>query len=197
MSTFGDSGYKLAKEAKRTMDILSPYNEDLVRSICREIRFLCSLIDKIKADHRSDLQPGSSTVTTLFVHHLTAKRDKRILMAYHRQRVNRIKQITWDQGNTLSGENRVALSGPEIDFAKEYTELIASYKQNFMEIDLGGNGGIGLEPPEDLFIEVRVLKDAGEVQTEYGVLNLKRGSQFYVRRTDVESLIRSGYLKHV
>ncbi|CAO3676577.1 unnamed protein product [Umbelopsis vinacea] len=170
MSTFGDSGYKLAKEAKRTMDILSPYNEDL---------------------------PGSSTVTTLFVHHLTAKRDKRILMAYHRQRVNRIKQITWDQGNTLSGENRVALSGPEIDFAKEYTELIASYKQNFMEIDLGGNGGIGLDPPEDLFIEVRVLKDAGEVQTEYGVLNLKRGSQFYVRRTDVESLIRSGYLKHV
>jgi GINS complex subunit 1 len=91
----------------------------------------------------------------------------------------------------------VSLSGPEIDFAKEYADLLTSYKQNFMEIDLGGNGGIGLDPPVDLFIEVRVLKDAGEVQTEYGVLNLKRGSQFYVRRTDVESLIRSGYLKHV
>ncbi|GAB5589248.1 DNA replication protein psf1 [Umbelopsis nana] len=197
MSTFGDSAYKLAKEAKRTMDILAPYNEDLVRSICREIRFLCTVIDKIKGDMKAELQQSTSTITTLLVHHLTVKRNKRVLMAYHRQRVNRIKQITWDQGNTLSADNRVVLSGPEIDFAKEYTDLIASYKQNFMEIDLGGNGGIGLDPPEDLFIEVRVLKDAGEVQTEYGVLNLKRGSQFYVRRTDVESLIRSGYLKHV
>ncbi|KAH8556043.1 DNA replication complex GINS protein PSF1 [Umbelopsis sp. PMI_123] len=197
MSTFGDSAYKLAKEAKRTMEILAPYNEDLVRSICREIRFLCSLIDKIKADMKTDLQQNPSAITTVLVHHLTVKRSKRVLMAYHRQRVNRIKQITWDQGNVLSSDNRIALSGPEIDFAKEYTELITSYKQNFMEIDLGGNGGIGLDPPDDLFIEVRVLKDAGEVQTEYGVLNLKRGSQFYVRRTDVESLIRSGYLKHV
>jgi hypothetical protein len=25
-----------------------------------------------------------------------------------------------------------------------------------------------LEPPRDLFIDVRVLKDAGEIQTEYG-----------------------------
>lgn len=197
MSTFGDSAYKLAKEAKRTIEILAPYNEDLVRSICREIRFLCSVIDKIKAEMQTELQNNASTVTSILVHHLTVKRNKRVLMAYHRQRANRVKQITWDQGNALGNENRVSLSGPEIDFAKEYSDLITSYKQNFMEIDLGGNGGIGLDPPVDLFIEVRVLKDAGEVQTEYGVLNLKRGSQFYVRRTDVESLIRSGYLKHV
>ena len=31
-------------------------------------------------------------------------------------------------------------------------------------MDLTGS----LEPPRDLFIDVRVLKDAGEIQTEYG-----------------------------
>jgi GINS complex subunit 1 len=42
--------------------------------------------------------------------------------------------------------------------------MLAAYKGQWTDIDLTGT----LEPPRDLFIDVRVLKDAGEIQTEYG-----------------------------
>jgi GINS complex subunit 1 len=60
------------------------------------------------------------------------------------------------QGSSLSPE--------EEEFARQYGDLLAAYKGQWTDIDLTGS----LEPPKDLFIDVRVLKDAGEIQTEYG-----------------------------
>ncbi|CRK13064.1 hypothetical protein BN1723_009918, partial [Verticillium longisporum] len=57
-----------------------------------------------------------------------------------------------------------------------YGDLLAAYKGQWTDIDLTGS----LEPPRDLFIDVRVLKDAGEIQTEYGSITLTKNSQFYV-----------------
>lgn len=67
------------------------------------------------------------------------------------------------------------------------------YKSSFPDIDLSGD----LEPPTNIFIDVRVLRDGGEVQTEYGVFNLIKDSQFYVRKSDVERLIQQGYLEEI
>jgi GINS complex subunit 1 len=93
---------------------------------------------------------------------------------------------------------------------RQYGDLLAAYKGHWTDIDLTGS----LEPPRDLFIDVRVLKDAGEIQTEYGYvgdiskilkerasltsrrsINLTKNSQFYVRQGDVERLIAQGYLQ--
>jgi GINS complex subunit 1 len=52
----------------------------------------------------------------------------------------------------------------EQEYWRQYSELLSDYKGEWTEIDLTGS----LEPPRDLFIDVRVLKDAGEIQTEYG-----------------------------
>jgi GINS complex subunit 1 len=96
--------------------------------------------------------------------------------------------------------------------------MLVAYKGKWTDIDLTGS----LEPPKDLFIDVRVLKDAGEVQTEYGYvypgfalsrewfvksrfsltfrhrsINLTKNSQFYVRLADVERLIAQGYLQRL
>lgn len=57
-----------------------------------------------------------------------------------------------------------ALSPEEDEYARQYGDMLAAYKGQWTDIDLTG----GLEPPKDLFIDVRVLKDAGEIQTEYG-----------------------------
>lgn len=59
-------------------------------------------------------------------------------------------------GNVLSAE--------EEDYLKRYSEMLLAYKGQWTDVDLTGS----LEPPRDLFIDVRVLKDAGEIQTEYG-----------------------------
>jgi GINS complex subunit 1 len=49
--------------------------------------------------------------------------------------------------------------------------MLAAYKGQWTDVDLTGT----LEPPRDLFIDVRVLKDAGEIQTEYGYVVLGDG----------------------
>ncbi|ORX47692.1 GINS complex, Psf1 component [Hesseltinella vesiculosa] len=206
MASLGESSYKLAKEAKRTADLLvSPYNDDLVQSISREIRMLHTKAETILRSMRDnqdvamDNDERKSQLAQLVLHHTAIKHNKRVLFAYHRQRTDKLKELSWDVGRQgeYQREIKSALGPQEHRFLEQYGEMVATYKQSFLEIDLGGNGGVGLVPPKDLFIEVRVLKDIGEIHTEYGVLNLIKGNQYYVRRADVESLIRAGYLKHV
>ena len=68
-------------------------------------------------------------------------------------------------GGTEMGEgNTSSLSPEEEEYVRQYSDLLAAYKGQWTDIDLTGS----LEPPRDLFIDVRVLKDAGEIQTEYG-----------------------------
>jgi GINS complex subunit 1 len=65
----------------------------------------------------------------------------------------------------ITGEgNSSSLSPEEEEYVRQYSDLLAAYKGQWTDIDLTGS----LEPPRDLFIDVRVLKDAGEIQTEYG-----------------------------
>ncbi|KAI5950163.1 PSF1 [Candida jiufengensis] len=82
----------------------------------------------------------------------------------------------------------------EQDFFKNYSNLITTYKSKFGEyLDLTGD----LKPPTEIFIDVRCLKDGGDVTTEYGSFNLIKDSQFYVRKNDVERLIQQGYLEEI
>ena len=82
----------------------------------------------------------------------------------------------------------------EQDLYKNYQNLITNYKLKFGEyLDLTGD----LQPPTDIFIDVRCLKDGGDVTTEYGSFNLIKDSQFYVRKSDVERLIQQGYLEEI
>lgn len=51
------------------------------------------------------------------------------------------------------------------------------------------------KPPKDLFIEVKVLQDYGRVMTDQGEINLRKNSVHFVRRHDVELLIRQGVVE--
>lgn len=110
------------------------------------------------------------------------RRNKRCLLAYHRQRVEKVQEMVWrgvdllEQQGEDGGERndrederggglgKSSLSPEEEEYARAYGELLAAYKGQWTDIYLTGS----LEPPKDLFIDVRVLKDAGEIQTEYG-----------------------------
>lgn len=70
------------------------------------------------------------------------------------------------EGNNLSPE--------EEEYVRLFGDLLSSVKGVWTDVDLTGS----LEPPRDLFVDVRVLRDAGEIQTEYGyVLRLHLGSR--------------------
>lgn len=114
------------------------------------------------------------------------RRNKRCLLAYHRTRTDKLEEMVWNgkdasdlaaqqqkglNGNQdgsgdlgSGGGNSSSLSPEEEEYVRQYSDLLAAYKGQWTDIDLTGS----LEPPRDLFIDVRVLKDAGEIQTEYG-----------------------------
>ena len=114
------------------------------------------------------------------------RRNKRCLLAYHRVRSDKLEEMCWsgkeilDQGQPAQGPARQSggeragmgsetdttssLSPEEEEYVRQYSDMLAAYKGQWTDIDLTGS----IEPPRDLFIDVRVLKDAGEIQTEYG-----------------------------
>lgn len=106
------------------------------------------------------------------------RRNKRCLLAYHRVRTEKLEEMCWkgvdvldrtqdeNEDSTTNAQNKSqnSLSPEEEEYFRQYNDMLAAYKGEWTDIDLTGS----LEPPKDLFIDVRVLKDAGEIQTEYG-----------------------------
>ena len=111
---------------------------------------------------------------TLLVNHVCMRRNKRCLLAYHRVRAEKLEQMAWEGKDVLgqvyhgesngNGAKESSLSPEEEEYFRQYNDLLSAYKGQWTDIDLTGS----LEPPSDLFVDVRVLKDAGEIQTEYG-----------------------------
>lgn len=179
----------------------------------REVRDLDRDVNRILEPFQGAFDPNEdqATACALMVDHLSMKRNKRCLLAYHRVRADKLEAMCWEgkdlleqqhhqqqQRQSIQGEangdpTQSSLSPEEEEYFRQYNDLLSSYKGQWTDIDLTGS----LEPPKDLFIDVRVLKDAGEIQTEYGAINLTKNSQFYVRHGDVERLIAQGFLQRL
>lgn len=217
-----------AQHAKRTQALthLPPYQTEIVRGMLREVHDLDKDVSSILAPFGGSFNPSSepTTACAVLVNHLSMRRNKRCLLAYHRVRSDKLEEMCWQGKDVLeeqhgggvvggrrqqSGINegissgggsgdlasdtgyQSSLSPEEEEYVRQYRDMLAAYKGQWTDIDLTGS----LEPPKDLFIDVRVLKDAGEIQTEYGAITLTKNSQFYVRQGDVERLIAQGYLQ--
>ena len=76
-----------------------------------------------------------------------------------------------------------------MDFWTEYDQLLSNYSTN---LDLNLNAD--LSPPENDFLEIRVVQpNLGRITTESGgSVALEMGTTHYLRRGDVEHLIRQG-----
>ena len=194
----------------------------------REVRDLDKDVSELLEPFQGSFEPSAdpAIATTLLVDHLSIRRNKRCLLAYHRTRTDKLEELVWNgsdvvdlsagqikDGSAAGGNDSAtsSLSPQEEEYVRQYGDLLAAYKGQWTDIDLTGS----LEPPRDLFIDVRVLKDAGEIQTEYGyvqflewpnhmvdilttvcrAITLSKNSQFYVRQGDVERLIAQGYLQ--
>lgn len=226
-----DAHHFQVQHAKRTQALthLPPYQVEIVRAMTLEVRDLDKDVSNILAPFSGSFNPSAepATACSVLVNHLCMRRNKRCLLAYHRVRSDKLEEMCWNgkdvldmmqqpgarQGNgeasVLASEagNQDSLSPEEEEYVRQYGDMLAAYKGQWTDIDLTGS----LEPPKDLFIDVRVLKDAGEIQTEYGydfcpsrdqwltyyvrAINLTKNSQFYVRQGDVERLIAQGYLQ--
>lgn len=180
------------QHAKRTQSLahLPPFQAEIVRAVTREVRDLDRDVTEMLEPFDGHFDPAEdpATACSLLVRHLCMRRNKRCLLAYHRVRSDKIEEMCWNGSDLLEqiqqaakrpdeesggaggiagavdGVNTSSLSPEEAEYARQYSDLLAAYKGQWTDIDLTGS----LEPPRDLFIDVRVLKDAGEIQTEYG-----------------------------
>ena len=156
----------------------------------REVRELDKDVSNTLAPFEGAFDPSAepATACALLVDHLCMRRNKRCLLAYHRVRSDKLEEMCWSGTDVLeeqqlqqqtqgekpgnaegwgmgsSAGNQSSLSPEEEEYVRQYSDMLAAYKGQWTDIDLTGS----LEPPRDLFIDVRVLKDAGEIQTEYG-----------------------------
>ncbi|KAJ5206013.1 GINS complex [Penicillium cf. griseofulvum] len=211
---YGELGNKLVQHAKRTQSLahLPPYQTEIVRAVTREVRDLDRDVTRLLEPFEGGFNPSAdpAIACALLVDHLCMRRNKRCLLAYHRVRTEKLEELCWTgvdileqqqpsedsgvaQHTTLGDSGHSSLSPEEEEYFRQYGDMLAAYKGQWTDVDLTGT----LEPPKDLFIDVRVLKDAGEIQTEYGVINLTKNSQLYVRQGDVERLIAQGFLERL
>jgi GINS complex subunit 1 len=167
-----------------------------VVAVTREVRELHKDIENVTSSLNGSFTPSEdpATACTLLVNHLFMRRNKRCLLAYHRVRTDKLEELVWSGEDILDAPmqqqqaqetynsrmqgargaggaemgsvegNKNNLSPEEEEYVRKYSELLSTYTGQWTDIDLAGS----LEPPRDLFIDVRVLKDAGEIQTEYG-----------------------------
>ncbi|KAG7386067.1 DNA replication complex GINS protein PSF1 [Phytophthora pseudosyringae] len=184
-------GKELLRELQRS-DWLPPYNEDLVRQVVEESGLLNEEIARKMATFQGDLDEQTAVQCGLVVNHQCLLRNKRCIIAYIHHRMEKIKALRWETGTIIPAQLAQNLCQREVQFFNQYDQLLTDYMADF-ELDLSAD----LKPPKDLYVEVRVLRDCGEVMTESGLVNLEAHSQHFLRRVDVEQLIRQGLLEQI
>ncbi|CAH0485296.1 unnamed protein product [Peronospora farinosa] len=185
-------GKELLRELQRS-DWLPPFNEDLVRQVVEESRLLHKEIARKMTAFQDNLETQPASVHCgLVVNHQCLLRNKRCLIAYVYHRMEKIKALRWETGTIIPDSLAQNLCQREVQLFHQYDQLLTDYMTDF-ELDLSAD----LKPPKDLYVEVRVLRDCGEVMTESGVVNLTAHSQHFLRRVVVEQLIRQGLLEQI
>jgi len=128
----------------------------------------------------------------LVVFHTSALRNKRCLLAYLKARMDKLRDLRWQSGSAIPQDLKRRISAEEQQYFENYDALLGNYMRS-MDLDLTADQ----QPPKNLYIEVRVLEDCGEILTESGSINLERNTTHFLRRSDVEHLVRQGMLEEV
>jgi GINS complex subunit 1 len=201
LDMYGDDALKLIRECKRYDDTLPPYNDDLVRSVQREIKHAFQdLMDSYEQQNSGLSQLAAAETVSMLANTLCIRRNKRCLLAYHNHRLLLLKDIVWDM-RAEGGGNRGApadirsnVSAQENEFYKGYAKLVTDYKRYYADIvDVTTT----MQPPKTLWIMVRAIKDLEFVANDGNKIVLMKGRQQMVKRSDVEKFISQGYLIHI
>lgn len=171
---------------------LSPYNDEGVRISIDEFKNLYQ--EFINCLRISELDPkNTSCKAKTFILITQLKRYRRILLTYHLDRIMRISQ-RMNSSKDFSQNILNNFSKAEIKYYHIQSESIVQYKAALgHHVDICGP----VVPPKDFYIQVRVERDCGLIQTEYGRVALSQGTMHYLKRNDIEHLIVRGFLIHV
>lgn len=164
-----------------------------MRFVAAEIgELLEPLIEIVNTNGPRAVSEDPALGTGVLVFHESVHRNKRCVLAYLMNRLRRIQTYRWEAGAVAANHLSENMSAAESTFLTQYNKLLGSYCSE-VDLDITADA----QPPKDLYIEVRVLADCGSVETDAGPVTLKPGTAHFLKRADVEPLIRQGLLEHV
>ncbi|PSC74268.1 DNA replication complex GINS PSF1 [Micractinium conductrix] len=126
------------------------------------------------------------------VYHTSILRNKRLLFTYVKERVDRIQELRWTH-RTLPEHVKANLSPLEQQYFRQYDQLLNRYMRS--------GRGVGLDltadptPPDDPYVQVRVLRDYNDVVFSSGRVSLQRGKSHWLPSDEAHPLIMDGVLE--
>ena len=139
-----------------------------------------ALFEQNQKDVSATVAGESGRIAGVQLRHASLERNKRCLLAYVYNRMEKVRDMRWDFGSVLPDDIKSSLNENEIGWFSRYNRSLAKYMKN-VGIDLTQDS----KPPKTLYIEVRCLIDYGEFETEDGgVVLLKKNSQHLLHRAD-------------
>ena len=205
------AGRDLLLELHRNKDRLPPYNTKLVRACFQDLQdSVQELQHQVRAasssvagsggggdEHQQPQyqqqeggggkKPSMSTRPSILHQNERIQRQKRYLLAYHRHRMELLKEQHPGAGTSTGGGGGAA-NAQEVEFQNDYRELRALYAEQVFELDA--------VPPTSHMVQVRVLRDMQQVVLESGrAVTFTKGSWLYLPRADVLEFLRDGTLE--
>ena len=147
-----EAALQLVQEAKlsQTTGSLRAYHTERVRHVMLETRQLhaelAPMAEAARAEQASgQARPNAALAARLVAYHLQAFRNKRCLLAYHRQRLDWLRARVWDKAGSLSlvldegpegmrASLRTLLDPTEFEWLRSYAALVALYKDAFLDV---------------------------------------------------------------
>jgi len=147
-----EAALQLVQEAKLSQPTgsLRAYHTARVRHVRLETRQLhaelAPMAELARAEQASgQARPNAALAARLVAYHLQADRNKRGLLAYHRQRRDWLRARVWDKAGALSlvldegpegmrASLRTLLDPTEFEWLRSYAALVALYKDAFLDV---------------------------------------------------------------
>lgn len=153
--------------------------------------------DNVEKDQTANdnVDIGEKEIMVMQARHTAKLWNKRCIIAYHYERLNRLKRLRWEYGNNLPREIVKNLSQDELEWFTKYNDNLFNYMSSL-------NDGKGLDltlyvtPPKKLYIQVKCIRDYGQFDLEDGQpVMLKKDSIHYLPLSQCEKLIHQGVLE--
>lgn len=110
--------------------------------------------------------------------------------------------MAWESGKHIPDHILEKLSESETRYFKDYIENLDTYNKSISNM-LGSDCSnidltVDLNPPKELYVEVRVNKDVGTITLpESGEVKLQKNSTYLLRRSEADHLIKRGIMSEV
>eukprot|EP00401_Gymnodinium_catenatum_P044621 CAMPEP_0117528426 /NCGR_PEP_ID=MMETSP0784-20121206/37308_1 /TAXON_ID=39447 /ORGANISM="" /LENGTH=207 /DNA_ID=CAMNT_0005324711 /DNA_START=153 /DNA_END=776 /DNA_ORIENTATION=- len=190
---------QLLQELKRSK-WLPQFNDKLIKEVVEEILSDTKEMTGLVSQNEDLEEVPPEVAAGLCLYNDLVDRNRRCLLAYLNYRLEKIEELRWEVGLMVPEAKIQKLHDSEKQYLHIHNGILDRYMKRYLPtakdpLDLTADA----EAPEDLNVQVRVKEEGlGEIVTaDSGVVRLRKGYQLFLKRSDVEQLIRAGKVVHV